>query len=210
MLRRRLQEVTAAQWTDAVLNDYLNLGLAFMQGKIMEIDPLFVVYTDDTILSATISDYPRPDGCMFEIFLRISEDGGTTFSDPLIKADLNELYDTAETYDFSYSGEQHYARKGRFFRLASLPAADRANGLEITYVPTLSMGADTDVPDIHTIIHEGVVYRGEMIALGDTAEESVRAKEDLGAILESLPLYYHESAMPTYIKIDKDMKWDVQ
>lgn len=197
MLRRRLQEVSAAQWTDSTLNSNLNLGLQYMQRKIQAIDPLWVIYTDTTPLVSSQRDYPKPVGCKFEVFLYVVAAATDTSQDPLTRVDYESIVKQDEHLDLNGS----YAHKGRFFSIYPTPSST-ANYLKLEWVPTLSMGSDSDVPDLVTDLHEGIVYRAEMISLGDTAQEATRAKEDLAEILNDLPRYYVKSAVPDRIKID--------
>jgi hypothetical protein len=201
MLRRRLQEVTAAQWTDAVLNTNLNLGLSYMQKKVLVVDPEAFIYTDTTPLVNAQRDYPKPVGFNYEIAVYISTNGGTSYT-------LADAVDYRTIIEAEASGVC-YAHKGRFFVLYPTPSGASAAGLKIEWVPTLSMGSDDDVPDLNTNLHEGIVYRAEMISLGDTSQEAQVAAVELKAVVDDIKMYYRKSAVPERIRHDFS-KWDVE
>jgi hypothetical protein len=147
---------------------------------------------------ASQRDYPKPVGFKFEIYIYIADDAGT-YGDPLTLVDYESIVQQDTHLDLAGS----YAHKGRFFAIYPTPTTAAAGNLmKLEWVPTLSMGSDSDVPDLVTDLHEGIVYRAEMISLGDTAQEAVRGKEDLAEVVADLPNYYRKSAVPERIKVD--------
>jgi hypothetical protein len=212
MLRRRLQEVTAAQWSDAVLNAHLNSGLSYMEDKILAIDPYAFVYTDTTPTAASQSDYAKPLGFRYEVALFLSTDGGTTYSKPL---ELRPLYEMQESIDSAgneiattgLNSDVTFAHKGRFFRL--FPTPSQVGVLKLEWVPTLTMGSDSDVPDLALGLHDGIVFRAEMLALGETSQEAQLAAAELEIILKALPMHYRASGRPQYIEPSYG-KWNTE
>lgn len=188
MLQRRLQDSGNAQWSDDTLNAYLNYGLTFMQKEIMKLDPMAFLYSDTANLTAT-SYYPMPANSMFEVgvYTRSTPTGTWRWEDfielPWIQAGGSDNWD-ANPYSHGYS------RWGRYLYIYPTPVVAVTSGLRLEYVPWLTMGADADQPEIDTGLQEGIVFRAEEIALGDTAQEAVKAKEDLAQVLVSLPMYY--------------------
>ncbi len=210
MLRRQLQEVTAAKWTDAVLNSYLNLGLQFVQRRIMAINPEFVIYTDLTNVVSAQSNYPKPIGTKFDCNVYYKS---STTATKFTKLKRIPYLDIAEFLTAGVSPTNltsAYAIKGRFLVIWPTPTANVTNGLKLESVPTLSMGADADVPyDIVTDLHEAIVYRAGMIALRDTDEPGDLFTAELKAALDDLPLYYRVSAAPDHITPDIDpYEWE--
>lgn len=189
MLGRRLQDVEDIQWTEAVKNDHLNRGLQYMQQVIMEIDPMAFVYECTANTVSGTAYYPMPSNSMFEVgvFQKSSAGGEYAWLDfiemPWIQAGGSANW---EANPFA-SG---YSRQGRYLVIHPTPTSSVSAGLKLQYVPWLVMGADTDIPEIDVGLQEGIVYRAEEIALGETAQEAVKAKEDLAQVLARLPRYY--------------------
>jgi hypothetical protein len=159
-----------------------------MQKKIMVVDPMAFVYTDTQNLVASEPDYPMPVNSMFEIgvYLKASATAAYGWLDYIELPHLQMESGAYHTNPYT-SG---YSRKGRYIVIYPTPSSALAAGIKLEYIPWLTMGADTDVPEIDMGLHEGIAYRAEMIALGDTAQESVKAKEDLEAVVSDVPLYY--------------------
>lgn len=188
MLQRRLQDSGNAQWADATLNMYLNFALTYVQKEIMKVDPMAFIYSDTANIVSGTAYYPMPSNSMFEIGVYTKATGGEygwlDYVDlPWIQAGGSPNWD-ANPFNKGYS------RWGRYLLLHPEPTASVTDGLKLEYVPWLTMGADTDVPEIDVGLQEGIVYRAEEIALGDTAQEAVKAKEDLAQTIVSIPLYY--------------------
>jgi len=202
MLRRRLQEVTAAQWTDATLNSLLNLGLQYMQKKVQAVDPEWLVYTDTTPIVANQRDYPKPSGFQFEIAVYVSTNNGTSYS----IADFVEYQDLIAG---DVEGVQ-YSYKGRFIALSPTPTANSTAGLKLEWVPTLAMGNDDETPDLQVNLHEGIVYRAEMLALGETAQQAEVAAVELAAVVGDITSYYRRKGTPDHINFKGFIGWDVE
>jgi hypothetical protein len=210
MLRRQLQEVTAAKWTDATLNLYLNLGLQFVQRRIMAINPEFVIYTDYTNVVSAQASYPKPIGTKFECNLYYKSSSTATSYTKLSRIPYLDIAEFLHANVSPVNLESAYAIKGRFIVIWPTPTSNVTDGLKLEYVPTLSMGADADVPyDIVTDLHEAIVYRAGMIALRDTDEPGDLFSIELKAALEDLPVYYRVSAKPARIEMDVDhYEWE--
>jgi len=194
-LQARLQDVDNAQWSDARLNGYLNSGLQFIQSQVMAIDPMAFVYSDTANIQADVAYYPIPPTCMFEIgvYTRASSTGDWAWLDYI---DLPWIqFGGAANHDPNpYAAG--YSRWGRYLLLHPKPSRAVTSGLRIEYVPWLVMGADNDVPDVDIGLHDGIVFRAEQIALGDTAQESTKADADLETILKNLPRFYRRRGAP--------------
>lgn len=206
MLRRRLQEVTASQWTDATLNLNLNQGLRFMQTKIIKIDPEAFIYTDLQDSIENESDYPVPAGTLsvVQIYKLVSGDYVSLDQIPMTYLRRNENTDYSNPYDAGFG------MRGRYIVVHPTPTVATVDFLKIEYVPWLTMGADSDVPELSLGLHDGIVYRAEMISLGDTAQEAVRAKEDLGTVIDDIHLYYKRYQGREHIVLDDVTGFEVQ
>ena len=182
VLRKRLQEVTADQWTDSDLDALLNQGLARMQTLIMKVHPDAFLYRDTRNIETT-EFYGWPAGTLFVVSVETKTTGGT------FKRRLPMKYvDTLETPASSES--PRYARVGDFCILSPTPTEVVVGGLRIWYVPTLTMAVDADVPKIVLPLHIGIVYWAQIFALGETREVVKAIKEELAAIIADIPMWY--------------------
>lgn len=189
MLTRRLQDTGNAQWADDTLNVYLNMGLQYIQKEIMKVDPMAFIYEDTANIVSGTAYYPMPSNSMFEVavYTRGVAGGSYEWLDyielPWIQAGGSPNWD-------SIPFSKGYSRAGRYLVIYPEPTLSITAGIALEYVPWLTMGADTDVPEIDTGLQEGIVFRAEEIALGDTAQEAVKAKEDLSQVITAIPQYY--------------------
>jgi hypothetical protein len=189
MLKRRLQDSGNAQWSDDTLNLYLNFGYQYMEKEILKVDPMAFIYEDTANIVAGTAYYPMPSNAMWEVgvYTKSTSDGEYEWMDyielPWIQAGSSPNW---ESNPFS----RGYSRAGRYLVLFPEPTANITNGIALEYVPWLTMGADTDVPEIDPGLQEGIVFRAEEIALGDTAQEAVKAEKDLAQVITSIPAYY--------------------
>jgi hypothetical protein len=167
MLRSQLQEDTAAIWTDAKLNNYLNLGLQFMQTAVLAHNP-------EAFLEIDRTDYyenddglvPKPLGCIRIKDVKVKYDGDSAYVFAVKKRN-DEIEGYIEAYTSStMEDEPIWSNYGNWIRIWPEADADSTDGVELVFVPTLTMGADTDVPHLALHLHEGVVYRAKEIALG--------------------------------------------
>ena len=189
ILQRRLQDTGQAQWATASLDVYLNFGLTYMQKEIMKVDPMAFIYEDTANLVSGTAYYPMPSNSMFEVGVYIRETAGGEYKWldyielPWIQAGGSANWDT-NPFPAGYS------RAGRYLVIHPEPTSNITAGIKMEYVPWLTMGADSDVPEIDVGLQEGIIFRAEEIALGDTAQEAVKAKEDLAQVIVNIPLFY--------------------
>jgi len=210
MLSRQLQDLDNAAWSVANKNTYLNLGLQFMQSAVLAVDPEAYIEISTTNLIAT-GDwpdlYPKPQGLIriFKVELDYNGDGTYTVAKKLRNDEIVSLRagNTTQAAD-------GWAQFGRWIKIWPSPTVAATNGLRLTFVPSLTMGADADVPDLPTYLHKGIVYAARLDALGDTDEDVDPAVLDavskkLAVILDRIPLYFgQDQSEPEQIEIDID------
>jgi hypothetical protein len=201
-LRRRLQEYSPDLWLNTDLNRALNFAAMEMQKEVMKVDPEAFRFVDRTdIVNATTFEkqfYEFPAGCWYESAVQILGDDGK-YGKPLVRIPYLEVLDRTD-------GEPRYARFDRsYFLLSPPPDADRANGIQLTWTPTLTMANNIDELPFHTGLHLGVVMFAEMIALGDSGEARDDTLKDLARIINSIPQYYLASgSTPSALIVDLD------
>lgn len=190
-LRRRLQELTPAQWDDTDLDSYINFGYQFTQEEIEAVEnDAFAHYTDKTDLVAGQQLYPLPVNCKAPRLLEMSTNGGTSYS-------VIEQVGWPQTVPQPTEAQQIepqrartvWSLQGRYIRLEPTPQTSHTDGLRLTYVPVLTMGADSDVPELTANYHANIVFYAQVLALGDTAntQDKAAALEDLALFAQRLP-----------------------
>lgn len=209
MLRRRLQEATAKQWTDANLNIYLNFGLQFIQTAIMAVKPEEFIYISTADHVADDNLIPKPYGLLLIKKIECMYPDDDTYTK--VTKDRNDIIDALVEEDLdAYSTYYRYAELGRWIKIWPTPSANNTAGLRMTWVPSLTMAVDADVPDVHINLHEGIVYRAQEIALGDTDEITdpnvlMAVQKILSVVVLRIPSYYVPSGgEPDEIEVDVD------
>ena len=199
ILRSRLHEEVSDQWSDARLNTLLNLGLAEVQKKIIAIDPMAFVWIDkgDIVVPAGREMlYPWPEGFQYEFEVAVLGDDGKYGVIPRI--DYHASRD--------YSSELAYAPHGAHFILAPAPTSAKVDGLQIKYMPTLTMASDAVTLPVKQGLHMAVVIYAERFALGDTGESRKDSQEELAEIINGIPQFYVASAStPRQLGIDLEV-----
>lgn len=198
-LQRRLQDTTDEQWDAAARNELLNDGLREIQKRVILIDPYFLIYVDRADVVNGEARIKKPVGFLYEFKLERKTSATGDYSK------MTRLDDVDASVRASNSTANIYSHDGQYFKLSPTPSASVASGLQLTWMPTLAMAADTDVPDLHIALHFAVVLAAQVIALGDTgvARESVAAELESQAGPEVISRYYHRTAAdPDYIQID--------
>lgn len=167
-LRRRLQETTAAQWTDATLNDYVNEGYREVGEAIKGVDPEWLVYQDshNIVVDQALYKFPTNMDTLIELWHRSST--------AVEYARLDYRRRRAHEDDTS-SSSVSYSVKGRYIQISPTPSTAVTKGLRLDYVPVPSLGEETAVPDLPAGLHKGIVFSAQLLALGDTAETTDKA-----------------------------------
>lgn len=195
-------EAVDDQWTSVSLNRYLNLGLAFVQSRILALDPEAFVFEDAFGLVAGQDLYPVPAGTI--TVRRVMAPNRLRLLHEAVLAKRNAAG--------ALGTPDSWARYGRFMRLSPTPDTTAADAARISYVPTLTMAVDADVPPIHEHLHWAIVLRASLIALGSTADKDrlLSRRVELADVLDDLPLYYRPvtdgptAVRPGYDIIDGD------
>lgn len=194
-VRRRIQEVTPYLYTDGELKTIINTGLEEIHSRVRETQPEAVVHTAvlDTIAGFTL--YPKPIGMIQELELSL-----------LTPTASGYLPMDRRTHEWQRSVEQQnrrtgyssppaqslhqYSHFGRFFRIYPATPTSVVSGLLCTYVPTLTMDEDTDVPQLPYFLHQAVVLRAKLIVCEEVGEDAGADEARLEKILARIPTDY--------------------
>lgn len=195
LLRRRLQETVAHIWQDTDLDTLLALGLQEMQKKILAIDPDAFKYIDRADITKDLEFYEQPAGAITIYDVRVKSDATALYEslgDPLPRHEA--IGNTNDT--------QRWFRWDRYIGLSPIPSANKVQGLECEWGPTLAMSADSDVPTIKLPLHMGIVIWAEKFAIGDTGESSDGVDKDLAPYINAIPQMYQPHAAPGRFTVD--------
>lgn len=186
LLRRRLNEVLADNWQDEDLNDVLNLALHRVQKRILTIEPEAFLYIANAPITINQEFIAKPVGMWYEKEVRLLDTATGLYGE------IDRLpYHTAKTLT---SGDTAYAHFGRFFAIRPIPAASILAGLQVLYVPTLTMAVDSDVPDVNLGLHDAIVKAALLTLLPETGEAYKEVKEQYEEDMGDVHLYYRMSA----------------
>lgn len=200
LLRRRVQEKIVDQWQDADLNDLLNMGLRRTQLIIKRVHP-------DSAINRAIRDivsgtdlYEFPPGFVSEYLVEMLQTDGTYSK--IRRVNFRDTVDRSG----DAGTENIYARAGKWLRLSPTPTSALVNGIRIWFVPSLTMSADADIPDIPIVLHEGPVIWATRVALGETGEAVLKQLADdwnefVALVTET---YDVTNADPQYLSVDMD------
>lgn len=203
ILRRRVQEVTAEQWTNAELDELLNLAYGRVATHLLRYNPdaFISIYTKD--LTSGDQTYASPPGFLFPMQVRVKDADGQYRKAKRKKwADIRKREEDAT----DTSDEVWYAQLGRnTIYISPSPTSNVAAGLELTFsgVPTIAVADDTAVPDLPLPLHIGLVYWAEIMAIGEGRESSASVREELNSLLADIPNWYMASGdEPDTLDID--------
>lgn len=207
--RRILQEETPDQFSNAILDDYINFGYQWVEEQVLEVDPEAFIYIDTADIVAGQRYYAKPVNMLTELFLEYSETPSDENSwKPLTYTSMTLMKNpTLSRYihpELAVSTEKaQYAHAGGWFYLGWTPPANITDGLQLIHVPSLVMGADTDIPEVHTKLHYAIVLAAAIFALGETPEDTGKLQGMLKGLTEQIPKWYHKTlAGPTPALID--------
>jgi hypothetical protein len=199
VLRRRLNEPVAGNWSDADLNDLLNTALVKVQADIMKVSPLAFVNIWHQDVVAAQEFYDKPVGLQYEYLVRLKDTtSGLYFQirngDYYALVSRNLTLGTPPQNFNSIVPETKYAHLGRHFAISPIPGVSVTAGLETIGVPTLSMALDTDVPEINLALHMLPVLWAHIFARGETQEPLVQTLAVIDRLEALIPDFYRQSA----------------
>lgn len=200
VLRRRLQDpledpdgnvIDNPEWDDPELNELLNLALLEMETSILEINPLAFLSVDTFDIVAGQERYDHPPGFLYETDLSVADSSGR-FSTPWRPLSRTTLSQSR----LRVSGAaDKYATVGRWFYLTPIPTVSANEALQLTWVYSLSMIADEEVPLIALPLHNAIVDMALIMALAETAEvdAAVLAQKRVDKAVARLPMWYRRT-----------------
>lgn len=200
-LARWLQDTINVQWTAAVVNRYLNLGLRETEKHILAVDPeaFKCVYTAATVVPSTGKDniYSYPAGTFAVHEIARSSDGVNYV--PLQRLNIRNVRQDR-------SGDIGEITRGGFVPWDSRhfvlwPSASSAvsAGLRCTVAPTLVMADDTDENPVPPAFEQLMMLETQLICLYDTGEDPSAVEGRIKQIKNETPRFYLTNSEPPFI-----------
>lgn len=168
MLRKRINEETANDWTDTQLNSLLDVALGQTQRKVLRFNPLAFLAWYRAPITANESFYRRPIGSWWEYCVEVKLTAAATQYTELVKRPYRiarEALDSAPVY----------AKLGTFLAIYPTPTETVTAGLQVIHTPLLTFPDDDIEVDLHTALHLLVVVRAHKLALANTPETQAHA-----------------------------------
>lgn len=189
LLRRLVQEDTADNWTDAVLNDLIDHAYARMIGEVKRVDPEAFVATSTSNIVAGTATYAKPadNWSLVEVNLL---DSATGLYKPIRRVEYDKTRPPSTGSDFPTFSDTVWYHSGTSVGIYPAPTASVTNGLQFRYFPNDALSADTNSPVIHVSLHYGIVLWGALLAKGETQEDVAPLRVQLNEILVTLREIY--------------------
>jgi hypothetical protein len=201
ILRRRLDDPEddandGAFFSNAELDEALNLGANRLQRLISIVDPAAFLNISEQNLEADTWRYPKPTGSWSILDVRmLNEDGNeyVSLGDPL---DIWQLDKVARS-----SGTTRFGFFGRFIRLAPTPDTSVTDGLQWWYVKSNAIATgtanDADSYEFHAgLANLHILLTQEVLIPEQTSDGAEELRKLIAAEAESIPLYYRRTLGP--------------
>lgn len=193
LLLKRLQDTVADQFDSSDANDLLNVGLGLLQAEIMKTRPDAFLEISTADIVAGQERYENPDGWIMDQEIEIADSSTSSGWRKLNPMPIQQRPST------SAGSISYFSHKGRWLVLTDTPTVAVTAGLRRTWVPTLTMSADADIPSVKTALHTSIVDYAVIEALGETDEGSGAAERRLERKLALIPdLYARVTVGQTY------------
>lgn len=181
VLRRRLQEQLADNWTDSELDELINEAYVWVQLQFYQSNPDGLIHIDYTTLEVDKSFYPWARG-----FISVKEMGYLDSSDPLGYRDLGasrEFWLTRRQQ--SIPDEISWSNLGRHFSISPVPTETISNAIRKIWVGTLTLANDNDVPEL-PFNHMSIAVKAQVMAYAETGDDTKGLKEELTDYLSGI------------------------
>ncbi len=200
MLRRRLNETTAENWEDSVIDDLLNAAFPLVQKEVIKVDPTAFMYIDRAALVADQEWYELPSGFWYELRVKVKTSATATRYTQIKRgaydADSGRNSNSDRVYDI----------QGSFITFMAIPDFSVDPGFEIHYVPTLNLKSVSDTsargPRLHTALHPAVPLWAHLLAMGETHESPSDTAGVLKALLADIPEFYKRGGEAQQVRPD--------
>lgn len=196
LLERRLQDTGNDGYTDAVLNDLLNVGLGLVQNEVLKVNAHAFVAIETFPSVADQPYYEKPANIYHEIELAVSDSGVEGGYRPLSKTPWR-----GRSTGTQNQGDLSYSEIGQYWWISPTPSASVAAYFRLIYHYLLSMSDDDQSPRLHASLHSCVVDYAVIEALGETWESGEDAMQRLEKKLAAISAIYGGNVVPVGIGV---------
>lgn len=198
LLRRRIKEETAENWTDAELIVLLNKGVVDTQKAVIKHDAKAFVSISSMDLESGREFYEKPPGYWYALHVQYRSTPTGRFVDMEKKPyDLGRERQADGLTPQDSASVPVYSHMGRHIAVNPVPELTVVNGLRYIYVPSMRYVLPTDVVDLHPGLEFLPIFYAERLALGET-EENAETVAKVNAMIDfevsQIPNYYKQSA----------------
>ena len=188
VLRRRLQEDVADNWTDEELHELINEAYFWVQQRYYQVNPESVIHIDKTTLEINKSIYPFPRG-----LLAVKEMGYLDTTDPLGYRDLGPsrpfwINRTAAVNRTVTSELISWSVLGRHFTIFPKPPATIPDAIQLIWTGMLGLANPNDVPEI-PFNHMSIVAKAQKMAYAETGDSTKELDSEISDYLSGMHLY---------------------
>ena len=187
LLRRNLQETTADNWSDTILNEIINVAYGLVRKEVRRVDREALVAWDLADITSGTQFYEKPEGTFGPLEVNVLDSGEYK---PIRRID----YDLTRPSTFNSSSPTFsntvWFHRGKFIGLYPIPSVSVTDGLQFVHSYGETLSADSDVPGIHTDLHYAIVLWATILAKGETREDIQPVRVSLQAMIGDIGLYY--------------------
>jgi hypothetical protein len=195
MVRRRANEITPDQWSDVYVNSMIDIGYKVAQAVVLESEPTAFLQVDRADLVAGQHEYAWPVARLWEIEVALLNPTSAEYV-PIDNGDFVNVRQRASGNDYQYA---HY---GRWLYLGPAPAAPVVAGLQVTYVPTLTLATDASVPQIKQLYHMVIVLNSTIALVGETADGIDELIKERDTLYGRMRLVRPHAVKPNALRVD--------
>lgn len=190
LLRKRIQEDTADQWSDTDLNLLIELALQDLEREVLAQrgDAFTRISTAPWTEAKTRYLLPAGNLRILSVEVRTSTSAAYKKIRPRRSSAILEANSTGTTTAVNLNTV--YSVFGKWLEINPAPDTTVDAGIRIRWVPSLVMDDDSVVSEIELPLHEAIVYGAKEKAFEETEEEAKDAREKKEVIYGSIPRYY--------------------
>lgn len=183
LVRRRLNETVADNWSDDVLNTLIDTAYALVLKQVRKVDPEAVLSWDYRNTVAGTVWYEKPAGTRGPVEVGLKKAAADADWTPLKR----KPYFIARDWT---GDETVYCHRGTYIGLFPAPTVAVVDGIQFIHAPTDALAADTDVPKLEATLHYAIVLWATLLAKGESPEADTKDALELARILADIPSDY--------------------